>query len=180
MWYKSAAPRKKTYRLKDAWEPVFHFGSGKDKFVNPFIDHEAIAVPSDAVFTKKTGWSGLNKTTGNIGGYHEIAKQTKGLTDPPNILYYPTALLVKDGNYEHPAKFPVEMIEFLVKGFSPKGGTVCDPFVGSGVTALASLLHDRRCIAMELEPKYCEMTKKRVADYTPPPLPKETEYDIFG
>ncbi len=178
IWYKSASPRRKSYRLKDAWEPIFHFSNGKN-----YINHDAIKIHSDSTFGEKRGYSSYNDKTGNIGGYHEICKQVPGFTDPDNILYFPTSLLVKDV-FPHPAKFPRELVDFLIRGFCPEGGTVCDPFCGSGTTALAALIRDRKCIAIEKEAKFCDMIKERVLCFEPPPPLKPTNgiksYDMFG
>lgn len=160
VWYKSAAPRKKCNRLKDAWEPIWHFSLGKN-----YINHEAIKVYSKATFVNKRGNTSFNDVTGNIGGYHSIAEQAPGYTDPDNLLYYPTSLLVKDGSFVHPAKFPVELIDFLVRGFCPDGGTVLDPFMGSGITALAALRLGRKCVGIELSHEYCDMTLDRLKQY---------------
>jgi len=159
VWYKSAAPRRKTFRLKNSWEPLYHFSLG----IN-FINHEAIKRESNCVFANKKGHTEYNNVTGNIGGYHDIADQEVGWTDPDNVLYFPTALLVKD-KFSHPAKFPRELVDFLIKGFCPSEGTVCDPFVGSGTTALAALILNKKCIAIDMEKKYCQMTIDRIANY---------------
>lgn len=177
VWYKSAAPRKKTFRLKNSWEPIYHFSLGKN-----FINHDAIKVESDCTFGNKRGYTTYNETTGNIGGYHDIADQKSGWTDPGNVLYFPTSLLVKD-KFPHPAKFPRELVEFLIKGFCPENGTVCDPFVGSGMTALAALVLKRKCIAVEISSEYCKMVRKRIDTYTPVSIPRKIKYsyiDMFG
>lgn len=159
VWYKSASPRKKTFRLKNCWEPIYHFSLGRN-----YIDHEAIKIKSVATFAHKRGTVSLNSVTGNMGGYHDIAKQQPGFTDPDNILFFPTALLIRD-RFPHPAKFPRELAEFFVKGFSPVGGTVLDPFGGSGMTALASIMHNRNAISMEIESKFWKVIEERVQDY---------------
>ena len=156
VWYKSAAPRKKSYRLKDAWEPIFHFSLGKN-----FINHEAMSVFSKSTFINKRGYRSYNDLTGNIGGYHDIAGQGDGFTDHDNILYFPTSLMVKD-KYEHPAKFPLELVDFLIRGFCPDPGAVLDPFMGSGTTALSALRLERKCIGIEIMKEYFDMTLKRV------------------
>jgi site-specific DNA-methyltransferase (adenine-specific) len=160
-WYKSASPRRKSFRLKNAWEPVYHFALGKN-----FINHEAIKVKSNSTFANKRGTTSYDKRTGNVGGYHDIADQVPGFTDPDNILYFPTSLLVKD-KFPHPAKFPRELVDFLIKGFCPDDGTVLDPFMGSGTVALSSLLLGRRCYGVELEPAFLEMTLERLRTYEP-------------
>ncbi|GAB4315283.1 MAG: site-specific DNA-methyltransferase [Promethearchaeota archaeon] len=56
----------------------------------------------------------------------------------------------------HPAPFPVELASRLVRMFSFVGDVVLDPFVGTGTTTLAALLHGRNSIGVELVPEYFE------------------------
>jgi len=164
VWYKSASPRKKNARLRDAWEPIFHFAIDK-----PYVDYEAVQFKSSSTFANKRGYVSLDSVTGNIGGYHKIADQIEGFTEPDNILYFPTALLVKDGKeFIHPAKFPLELAQFFVKRYCPTNGTVCDPFMGSGMTALAALIDKKQCIGFDNKQYYCKMTEKRIKSYEPP------------
>ncbi len=159
IWYKSASPRKKTFRLKNAWEPIYHFSLGKN-----YINHDKIKIKSIATFANKRGTVSLNSITGNLGGYHEIADQIPGWTDPDNILYFPTALMVRD-KYKHPAKFPKDLAGFFVRGFCPNNGIVLDPFAGSGTVIVAALENDCNVIGIEIESKFCEVIKERLKDY---------------
>jgi site-specific DNA-methyltransferase (adenine-specific) len=63
---------------------------------------------------------------------------------------------------EHPAQKPLELVKRLVSAFSFEGDTVLDPFLGSGTTMLACLELRRSCIGIEIEPKYIEITKRRL------------------
>jgi DNA modification methylase len=157
VWYKSANPRKWDHRLKNAWEPIYYFS----KTHRPYINHDNILMRTESAFVNKRGIASYNELTGNLGGYHDIADQGSGMTIADNILYFPSALLTKD-KYQHPAKFPIELAEFFVRGFCPPDGTVCDPFMGSGSTALAALRYDRKCIGIELEANYIEMARERM------------------
>lgn len=56
----------------------------------------------------------------------------------------------------HPAPYPVELAERLIRMFSFAGDTVLDPFVGTGSTSIASLLAGRHSIGNEIEPTYLE------------------------
>ena len=57
----------------------------------------------------------------------------------------------------HPAPYPIQMAERLVRMFSFAGDTVLDPFAGSGSTALASIACGRSSISIEIEPTYASM-----------------------
>ena len=62
----------------------------------------------------------------------------------------------------HFATFPPELIEPCILAGCPEGGTVLDPFGGSGTTAGVAYLHDRNSILCELNPEYVEMVERRI------------------
>jgi DNA modification methylase len=62
----------------------------------------------------------------------------------------------------HFATFPPEIPELCIKAGCPKGGTVLDPFFGAGTTGLVAMRLGRKFIGIELNPKYCEMARKRI------------------
>lgn len=64
---------------------------------------------------------------------------------------------------EHPAPFPVELAYRLIRMFSFAGDTVLDPFLGSGTTSVAAMKAGRNSLGVEIEPRYIEMTRKRLA-----------------
>ncbi|MGH7036786.1 MAG: DNA-methyltransferase, partial [Stellaceae bacterium] len=55
---------------------------------------------------------------------------------------------------EHPAPFPLELAERLVRMFSFVGDTVLDPFAGTGTTSAAAGLWGRNSIGIEVDPHY--------------------------
>lgn len=61
----------------------------------------------------------------------------------------------------HPAPFPLELIERVIRSTYAK--VVLDPFMGSGTTAVAARNKGRDFIGIELAEEYCEMARKRVA-----------------
>lgn len=67
------------------------------------------------------------------------------------------------GAFEHPSPKEVNHYARLVGMFTPEGGTVIDPFAGSGTTLIAAKREGRRAIGIELEEKYCEIAVKRLA-----------------
>ena len=65
---------------------------------------------------------------------------------------------------EHPAPFPIELVQRCIA--ATRGGVVLDPFMGSGTTALAAEILGREWIGSEISKKYCDMTRKRLAEYS--------------
>jgi len=61
---------------------------------------------------------------------------------------------------EHPAPFPIELPETIIKSTAAK--VILDPFMGSGTTALAALKLNRGFIGIDNSPAYCDMATKRV------------------
>lgn len=70
----------------------------------------------------------------------------------------------------HFATFPPDLIEPCVLAGSPVGGTVLDPFGGSGTTAGVAIKHGRRAILCELNPEYAALVPARVAAITGKPI----------
>jgi DNA modification methylase len=68
-------------------------------------------------------------------------------------------------NSKHPAPFPLEFAERLIRMFSFVGDTVLDPFMGTGTTNLACANWGRNSIGIELDPDYFELARRRVADH---------------
>ena len=66
---------------------------------------------------------------------------------------------------KHPAPYPIEFAERLIRMFSFVGDTVFDPFMGTGTTNLASAQWGRHSIGIELDPVYFEIARKRLQDH---------------
>ena len=62
----------------------------------------------------------------------------------------------------HPAPYPVELAERLIKMFSFAGDTVLDPFSGTGSTSQAAIISGRNSIANEIEAAYVEIARRRI------------------
>ena len=64
-------------------------------------------------------------------------------------------------NDRHEAEFPMELATRIIRLFSPEGGIVLDPFVGSGTTAVAAKLLNRHWLGIELSAEYAEIARER-------------------
>jgi len=65
--------------------------------------------------------------------------------------------------HENEAPFPERLAEWFIRSLCPPGGTVLDPFSGSGTTAKVALSLDRNAIASDLRASECAKTKRRTA-----------------
>jgi hypothetical protein len=64
---------------------------------------------------------------------------------------------------KHPTVKPVDLVQWLVRLVTPPGGTVLDPFAGSGTTAMACMAEGFDCIVVEREAEYVADIRRRVA-----------------
>jgi modification methylase len=62
----------------------------------------------------------------------------------------------------HPAPYPVELAERLIRMFSFVGDTVLDPFLGTGTTTLAAMQHGRNSIGYEIDSEYFQSAKRNI------------------
>ena len=67
------------------------------------------------------------------------------------------------GRAIHPTEKPVEVLRPLIEYACPPGGTVLDPFAGSGSTAEAARLTGRKAILVEADERYCEAIARRMS-----------------
>ncbi|MCK9582567.1 MAG: site-specific DNA-methyltransferase [Endomicrobiales bacterium] len=63
-------------------------------------------------------------------------------------------------NNDHPAAFPVNLIDRIVSSTDAK--VILDPFMGSGTTAISAINFKRNYIGIDISPEYCEMAIERV------------------
>ena len=64
---------------------------------------------------------------------------------------------------EHMTQKPIDVMRNLVK-IAPDGGTVLDPFMGSGTTGAAAVLEGRRFVGVEMVPHYQQVAERRIRE----------------
>ena len=76
-----------------------------------------------------------------------------------SVWMYP---MVPSDTADHIAAKPLPLMVELIERFSNCEDLICDPFFGSGTTAIACVQTGRRFIGMELEPRYFDIAVKRI------------------
>lgn len=71
----------------------------------------------------------------------------------------------------HPAPFPVELPEQLIRLYTFKNDLILDPFMGSGSALVAAARLERRYVGYDLDPSYVEIARRRVGDEVTPSPP---------
>ncbi|HKW89407.1 MAG TPA: site-specific DNA-methyltransferase [Candidatus Acidoferrales bacterium] len=67
---------------------------------------------------------------------------------------------------DHPAPYPLELAERIIRMFSFVGDTVLDPFLGTGTTTVAAAKWGRNSVGVEVDDAYFEYARKRIAHET--------------
>jgi len=91
-------------------------------------------------------------------GNPKIKKWNKDIfNDTPSKMVEPD-----EGFIDHPSPKPKHFISELLKMFSKEEDLILDPFIGSGSTAVACILTNRKFIGFEIEEKYGVLAKARI------------------
>ena len=80
----------------------------------------------------------------------------------------------------HPAPFPVELPEQLIRLYTFADDLVLDPFMGSGSTMVAAARLGRRYVGYDLDPAYVDIARRRVAEERATPDHGDTTDDADG
>ncbi len=100
----------------------------------------------------------------NIRSYpdQEAVRQSKitGEYDRTNVWYIQPAV-----HPEHPAVFPLELAEKVIRYYSFKGDVVLDPFAGVGTTGKAAWKLERRFVLIEKEPRYIDVIRREIVEW---------------
>ena len=93
-----------------------------------------------------------------------------GTRDQGTIWRAPSPKMIMSGSTEakqdHPAQKPVVLAEIPIANHLKTGELVYDPFAGSGTTLIAAERLDRRCYAIEIDPRYAQLIIERWEAFT--------------
>ncbi len=116
-------------------------------------------LPQSSIDRKKYKNEGIVKNLKHMssGKYKVENNMGDGFGYPFNIIE-----IGQDNKSFHPTQKPVELMEYLIKTYTNEGDIILDFTCGSGTTLVAAKNLNRKCYGIELEEKYCEITKNRL------------------
>ena len=111
---------------------------------------------------------------GVFGGGGYIGETTYCDEGTASRFFYSTKSSVKERTHNrtvennHPTVKNLELMKYLIKLITPTGGTVYDPFAGSGTTLIAAKDIGFNSVGVEMSEEYCEIIKNRISQVTSP------------
>ena len=123
--------------------------------------------------SKSAGGGGVKITGKNVYGKYNGREYDKtiGYGDEGSVARYfycaKTSKTEKGNDNTHPTVKPVKLMKYLCRLITPKGGTVLDPFMGSGSTGIAAKDEGFEFIGIEREKEYFEIAERRISVASP-------------
>ncbi|HEY5327220.1 MAG TPA: site-specific DNA-methyltransferase [Mucilaginibacter sp.] len=176
-WYKkNSFPGKWPNRFRDSWERCFHLTKNK-KFQ---MNQDEVMVPigewADKRFksmNEKDFVRHISKNNSHLGRNVSNWLDKKKVY-PHNVLVFEeehrlylsnvVETAVNISTQSHSAIFPVELPSWFIRLFTKEHDIVLDPFMGSGTTAAAALLHNRNYIGIEMIENYIAAANLNLAE----------------
>ena len=160
IWHKpNPMPESVTDRCTKAHEYVFLL-SKSDRY---FFDAEAIKEPSAYPGDNRASRRDLRKEIDPFCADNGSRARTGNPTGETRNRRSVWTVTTKPYAGAHFATFPPALIEPCILAGSPIGGTVLDPFGGSGTTAGVAMRNGRNAILCELNPEYAALMPERIA-----------------
>jgi site-specific DNA-methyltransferase (adenine-specific) len=175
MWiYSSGFP--KGDNLKPAHEPIAMARKPGKSILNidacriEYSDHKPSAGKRTSSFHNATGKLAATQSGGDgSGGWvaNEIGRFPSNvigeISNYQKYFYCPKVSQKERMEFNnHPTVKPIELMKYLIKLITPPGGTVLDPFNGSGSTGCAAVELGMEYIGCELDANYVEIATRRI------------------
>lgn len=160
IWHKpNPMPESVRDRCTKAHEYIFLLS----KSPRYYYDHEAVKESAVATHPSGNGFKrdareSYKNADGTARGNEQQWNDVGGKRNRRSVWTVTT----KPFKGAHFATFPPDLIEPCILAGCPEGGTVLDPFGGSGTTAGVAMAHGRNAILCELNLEYAAMTAERV------------------
>jgi len=95
--------------------------------------------------------------------YYRSVNNMRG-ANPGDVWEFSHVHYCQDNRQPHPTQKPEGLIERMVLASSNPGDFIIDPFSGSGTTLRVCQQLDRKCLGVELNAEYVQMTKERLSE----------------
>jgi DNA modification methylase len=137
------------------------------RFAIACTDDLGLALRGEIIWHQDEGGAD-GKATDRVRRSHEVLYhftparkhgQASAIYSPPGSSVWRVPV---SGGSEHSADFPLALAERAVKCWSAPGGTVLDPFMGSGTTLVAAVRSGRKAIGIDTEERHCELFTRRM------------------
>jgi len=163
IWYKpNPLPESVTDRCSKAHEYIFLLSKEPDYyFDHDIIREDAVTPIKPKTAKRKNPGLRMGIDRNNFRDWKEDGKRNKRSVWIVNTRPFKGA---------HRATYPKDLILPCVLAGCPKGGTVFDPFTGSGTTAIVALENGRNFIGTELNPDYMKIAEDRIREEIPDTL----------
>jgi DNA modification methylase len=133
------------------------------KSANYYFDHESILEPAAYDGRKDMAFKGSNKYAKGLSpSHHGSSIPTYPVRNKRDVW----SVCTKAEKESHFAVFPETLIVDCIKAGCPEDGIVLDPFIGSGTTAVVARKLNRNYIGFELNPKYIEISNRKIYNET--------------
>jgi DNA modification methylase len=158
IWHKpNPMPESVTDRCTKAHEYIFLLAKSERYYFNQdAILEDSVWKPGDRPDVPRGGFNGKHdqpnsQTNGSFRAMRESRNKRSVWT-----------VTTKPYKAAHFATFPPGLIKPCILAGCPEGGTVLDPFLGSGTTAMVAKQNGCKYIGIELNPAYMKLAMKRV------------------
>ena len=126
-------------------------------------DRPGFSSQRDAVDAKEGGsWLGTRKGTSKAGEVREGFNDSGGASRFFYVAKADTTERPRVNGTAHPTVKPLSLMRWLVRLVTPPGGTVLEPFAGSGTTVEACIIEGFDCIAIEKGDEYLPLIMQRI------------------
>jgi site-specific DNA-methyltransferase (adenine-specific) len=165
IWFKPySPPLGRVDRPRRSWEALHWFGLSGDVWCDPQANgHPSRYLGINPGRAHKNGWTHVGKPS---------EEMKEGVARSMDVCLTTDTRPTKENVdvWDHPAPFPASLPAWCIRLVCPPGGTVLDPFSGSGTTGVAAVKEGRRYVGIDMAEEYAAMSARRVAK-EPPVLP---------
>ena len=154
--------------LKPAYEPIIVARKKPEGSVaNNILDHGCGAINIDSCRIEKESWKAHGRYPSNLIHDDSIEVQQALPEDACRFFYSPKANNTDRAHGSeviHPTVKPLDLMCYLVRLVCAKGGTVLDPFMGSGSTGCACLAEGMYFVGIEQSEEYAKIAVERLQE----------------